>query len=69
MQATRPTSPENGTWEVGHFPEDQGFNINIGGHERGSLRGGYAPWKNPKLVAKHDGEYLTERLTDETIHY
>ena len=50
--------------------EDQGFNINIGGHERGSPPGGYyAPWKNPKLVAKHDGEYLTERLTDETISF
>ena len=62
-----------GKWhlgEVGHFPEDQGFNINIGGHERGSPPGGYyAPWKNPKLVAKHDGEYLTERLTDETISF
>ena len=62
-----------GKWhlgEVGHFPEDQGFDINIGGHERGSPPGGYyAPWKNPKLVAKHDGEYLTERLTDETISF
>ena len=62
-----------GKWhlgEVGHFPEDQGFNINIGGHERGSPPGGYyAPWRNPKLVAKHDGEYLTERLTEETISF
>lgn len=62
-----------GKWhlgEVGHFPEDQGFNINIGGHERGSPPGGYyAPWRNPKLVAKHDGEYLTERLTEETVSF
>ena len=62
-----------GKWhlgEVGHFPEDQGFSINIGGHERGSPPGGYyAPWRNPKLVAKHDGEYLTERLTEETISF
>ena len=62
-----------GKWhlgEAGHFPEDQGFNINIGGHARGSPPGGYyAPWKNPKLVAKHDGEYLTERLTEETISF
>ena len=62
-----------GKWhlgEVGHFPEDQGFNINIGGHERGGPSGGYyAPWKNPKLIAKHDDEYLTERLTEETISF
>ena len=62
-----------GKWhlgEAGHFPEDQGFSINIGGHERGSPPGGYyAPWRNPKLVAKHDGEYLTERLTEETISF
>ena len=54
----------------GHFPEDQGFDINIGGHHRGSPPGGYySPWKNPRLTAKSDGEYLTERLTDETSHF
>ncbi len=62
-----------GKWhlgEAGHFPEDQGFAINIGGHERGSPPGGYyAPWNNPKLTAKNDGEYLTERLTEATISF
>ena len=52
-----------GKWhlgEVGHFPEDQGFEVNIGGHERGSPPGGYyAPWENPKLEAEYDGEYLS----------
>jgi len=59
-----------GKWHLGnegHFPEDQGFDINIGGHHRGSPPGGYyAPWTNPRLKAKEKGEYLTERLTDET---
>lgn len=62
-----------GKWHLGdegHFPEDQGFHINIGGHHRGSPPGGYyAPWKNPRLDAKADGEYLTERLTDETTAF
>ena len=62
-----------GKWhlgEVGHFPEDQGFEVNIGGHERGSPPGGYyAPWENPKLEAEYDGEYLTERLTNETLSF
>ena len=62
-----------GKWHLGntgHFPEDQGFDINIGGHHRGSPPGGYySPWNNPRLESKFDGEYLTERLTEETIGY
>jgi arylsulfatase A-like enzyme len=62
-----------GKWHLGdegHYPEDQGFDINIGGHERGSPPGGYySPWKNPRLKSKFDGEYLTERLTEETTGF
>ena len=62
-----------GKWHLGdegHFPEDQGFDINIAGHHRGSPPGGYyAPWNNPRLEAKADGEYLTERLTEETTAF
>ena len=62
-----------GKWhlgEKGHWPEDQGFDVNIGGHHRGSPPGGYyAPWKNPALTALKSGEYLTERLTDESIKF
>ena len=62
-----------GKWHLGgegFYPEDQGFDVNIGGHEAGSPPGGYyAPWKNPKLDANFDGEYLTERLTAETNQF
>lgn len=62
-----------GKWHLGdegHWPEDQGFDINVGGHERGSPPGGYyAPWNNPRLEAKEEGEYLTERLTEESIAF
>lgn len=62
-----------GKWHLGSegfLPTDQGFDINIGGHHRGSPPGGYyAPWTNPYLKAKKDGEYLTERLTEETIAF
>ncbi len=58
-----------GKWHLGgegHWPTDQGFDVNIGGCDKGSPPGGYyAPWKNPNLAAKQDGEYLTKRLTDE----
>lgn len=62
-----------GKWHLGnegHYPEDQGFDINVGGHERGGPPGGYyAPWNNPRLEARKDGEYLTERLTEETNRF
>lgn len=60
-----------GKWhlgERGHWPTDQGFDVNIGGMEKGSPPGGYySPWKNPNLKSKKDGEYLTTRLTDEAV--
>lgn len=62
-----------GKWHLGgtgFLPTDQGFDINIGGLHVGSPPGGYyAPWKNPYLKSKQKGEYLTTRLTDETIGF
>lgn len=62
-----------GKWHLGDegfFPEDQGFDINIGGHDKGSPPGGYySPYKNPKLSDGPEGEYLTYRLTDESIKF
>lgn len=62
-----------GKWHLGDepfFPENQGFDINIGGIEKGQPPGGYyVPYENPKLPDGPSGEYLTDRLTDETIHF
>ena len=62
-----------GKWHLGNegeWPTDQGFDINIGGHHKGSPPGGYyAPWTNPTLKAKRKGEYLTERLTEESAKF
>ena len=62
-----------GKWHLGgegFWPTDQGFDFNIGGCEKGSPPGGYyAPWKNPNLKAKDSEEYLTERLTAESIQF
>lgn len=62
-----------GKWHLGkegEWPTDQGFDINIGGHHKGSPPGGYyAPWTNPALKAKRKGEYLTERLTAESAKF
>ena len=62
-----------GKWHLGSdgsFPEDQGFDINKGGHHRGSPPGGYySPYKNPKLSDGPEGEYLTDRLTNESLGF
>lgn len=62
-----------GKWHLGdegHFPEDQGFDFNKGGHHKGSPPGGYyAPFNNPRLEDKPDDHYLTDRLADESIEF
>ncbi|RPF77273.1 MAG: arylsulfatase [Verrucomicrobia bacterium TMED71] len=62
-----------GKWHLGdegHFPEDQGFDFNKGGHHKGSPPGGYyAPFNNPRLEDKPDDRYLTDRLADESIEF
>ncbi len=69
-----------GKWHVGHegyFPTDQGFDINIGGWTHGSPPSHFYPYKSdkdwnpsiPTLSGGQDGEYLTDRLTDEAIHF
>lgn len=67
------TTGHFGKWhlgDTGFHPEDQGFDVNVGGYRSGSPRGGYfPPYNNPKLVDGPDGEYLTDRLTDEAITF
>lgn len=62
-----------GKWHLGDegfFPEQQGFDHNLGGHHMGQPPGGYySPYKNPKLSDGPEGEYLTDRLTDESLKF
>lgn len=62
-----------GKWHlggVGFSPEDQGFDLNFGGHHMGHPPGGYySPYKNPKLTDGPEGEYLTDRITNESINF
>jgi arylsulfatase A-like enzyme len=62
-----------GKWHLGgegSFPEDHGFDINKGGHHRGSPPGGFfSPYKNPKLKDGPPGESLTLRLASETVDF
>ena len=62
-----------GKWHLGgenSFPEDHGFDVNVGGHFRGSPPGGFfSPYKNPKMTDGPDGESLPLRLGEETAKF
>jgi arylsulfatase A-like enzyme len=63
-----------GKWHLGeknkYFPNRQGFDINKGGNGTGHPAGGYfAPYRNPQLKDGPKGEYLTDRLTNETVKF
>jgi len=62
-----------GKWHLGdspeHWPEHQGFDLNLGGCEKGTPPSYFSPYKLPNLPDGLEGEYLTDRLTSETIHF
>lgn len=62
-----------GKWHLGeekqYWPEQQGFDVNIGGVGHGMPPNGYfSPYKNPRLTDGPEGEYLTHRLTSEAVN-
>ncbi|MDR1964575.1 MAG: sulfatase [Planctomycetaceae bacterium] len=69
-----------GKWHLGpteeFWPEKQGFDVNIGGCNKGNPgrtpgkdgKGRYfSPYDNPRLPDGPEGEFLTERLTEEAV--
>ncbi len=62
-----------GKWHLGgegYYPEDQGYQWNLGGHERGTPPGGYfSPYHNPKLPDGPVGEHLPQRLAKEASKF
>ncbi|MBI9062679.1 MAG: sulfatase [Marinilabiliaceae bacterium] len=70
-----------GKWHLGEdslfWPENQGFDVNVGGWAKGSphrnkklgSNGYFAPFGNPRLTDQPDDHYLTERLANEACDY
>lgn len=62
-----------GKWHLGshgHFPTDQGFDINKGGGSNGHPRSYFSPFKNVEnLPPGPQGEFLTARLAAESIKF
>ena len=68
------TNGHFGKWHMGpkgFYPEQSGFNVNIGGYEKGAPgKGGYfSPYNNPKLSDGPEGEYLTDRIGNEVLKF
>ncbi|HIJ54367.1 MAG TPA: sulfatase [Planctomycetes bacterium] len=67
-----------GKWHLGnkpYYPEHQGFDINIGGDSSGAPPTYFYPYKRRNRALEtlpaggEEGEYLTDRLTDESLKF
>ncbi|MFC1651372.1 sulfatase-like hydrolase/transferase, partial [Candidatus Latescibacterota bacterium] len=70
-----------GKWHLGaeeHYPDKQGFDINIAGYETGGPPSYFYPYERPNsktnpriptMSGGKEGEYLTDRLTDEAENF
>ncbi len=64
-----------GKWHLGptnYWPENQGFDFNLGGTSRGSPSGRgkyFPPYGNPRLPDGPPGEHLPDRLATETVKF
>lgn len=60
-----------GKWHLGlepYWPEKQGFDVNVAGCQMGHpWKGYFSPWNIPTLPDGPEGEYLTDRITDEAV--
>lgn len=59
-----------GKWHLGnemYYPEKHGFDVNIAGCHWGAPRTYFSPYNIPNFANGPDGEYLTDRITDEAI--
>jgi len=65
-----------GKWHLGdapYYPEHQGFDLNVGGTHMGAPGSYFWPYgtgeRRVPLEGGQEGEYLTDRLTDEAIRF
>ena len=61
-----------GKWHLGgvdHRPEHQGFDVNLGGYDRGQPPSYFSPYTIPTLADGPEGEYLTDREAAEAVRF
>lgn len=62
-----------GKWHLGneekYWPENQGFDVNVGAWRSGKPKSYFPPYENPKLPDGPEGEYMTDRLASEATKF
>lgn len=61
-----------GKWHLGgedYYPEKHGFDLNIGGCDKGQPPSYFSPYKIPTLKDGPAGEYLTDREAQEAVNF
>ncbi len=61
-----------GKWHLGpkgYWPEQQGFDVNIGGYHEGHPNSYFSPYHNPEMEDGPKGEHLPMRLARETARF
>ncbi len=61
-----------GKWHLGgpaFYPDKHGFDLNVGGTERGQPESYFGPWNLPNLEGGTPNDYLTDRLTTEAERF
>jgi len=62
------TTVNIGKWHLGNDPCSQGMDYNVGGSIWGHPKSYFAPYVQPNIDAP-EGEYLTDRLTEEALGF
>lgn len=74
-QALKPlgyASASIGKWHLGgppYYPDQSGFDLNVGGTEKGQPQSYFGPFDLPNLRGGSKDEYLTDRLTVEAVKF
>jgi arylsulfatase A-like enzyme len=61
-----------GKWHLGgpeHAPEKHGFDVNLGGYDRGQPPSYISPYRIPTLADGPAGEFLTDREGEEAVRF
>jgi len=73
LKAAGYTTAHMGKWHLGNDPElgphAQGFDVNIAGSRAGMPKTYFSPYKMRDLADGPQGEYLTDRLTEEACRF
>ncbi len=69
LSGTAVKKDDPSTGGAAFYPDAQGYDINVGGCGRGGPPTYFDPYRIPTLPPREAGEYLTDRLADETIEW